>query len=191
MKRAWLFAMILIPLITIAQDRSMHNKLSPNFSSNRSALSKYSRFQIFTTDLPTLINILKQYKMDNKIIGQYSRVVVIEAPWKAIDSLLISSPIIQFIEPVRVPKEETALNEFDLSVNSVNLVHEQFPFSGHGMVVSVKENKPDTTDIDLTGRWLPNPLASPFVNSHATNMSTIIGGAGNSFYTGKGVAWGT
>ena len=191
MKRAWLFAMILIPLITIAQDRSMHNKLSPNFSSNRSALSKYSRFQIFTTDLPTLMNILKQYKMDNKIIGQYSRVVVIEAPWKAIDSLLISSPIIQFIEPVRVPKEETALNEFDLSVNSVNLVHEQFPFSGHGMVVSVKENKPDTTDIDLTGRWLPNPLASPFVNSHATNMSTIIGGAGNSFYTGKGVAWGT
>ena len=191
MKRAWLFALILVPLITIAQESLFHEKLSPNYSSDRRSLSKFTRFHIATSDLPGLSKILRQHRLDGKVLVQYLGVVVLEAPWKTIDSLVLPSPKVQFVEPVRVPKEEAALNEFDLSTNSVNQVHEQFFLSGIGMVASVKENRPDTTDIDLRGRWLPNPLASPFVNSHATTMSTIIGGAGNSFYTGKGVAWGT
>jgi hypothetical protein len=55
----------------------------------------------------------------------------------------------------------------------------------------VKENKPDTTDIDFKGRYLPTNLSSPIISSHATIMMTIAGGAGNSFYEGKGVAWGS
>ncbi len=83
------------------------------------------------------------------------------------------------------------INGFDLSTNKINVVHNKQPLlKGDSMVVSVKENKMDTTDIDLKGRFQSTPLSSSVINSHATIMATMIAGGGNSYYEGKGVAWG-
>ncbi|HET9429627.1 MAG TPA: S8 family serine peptidase, partial [Chitinophagaceae bacterium] len=88
-------------------------------------------------------------------------------------------------------QEELAVSNLDISVNKGNLLHSRYPgYNGQGTTVSVKENRPDTTDIDLKGRWLPTPYSSPIISSHATIMATIIAGAGNSYYEGKGMATG-
>jgi hypothetical protein len=48
----------------------------------------------------------------------------------------------------------------------------------------------DETDLDLHKRVLGSSIASTNVTNHATVISTIIGGAGNSFYDGRGIAYG-
>jgi hypothetical protein len=60
--------------------------------------------------------------------------------------------------------------------------------SGNGIVVSIKENNVDVNDIDIVKRVLPSTLASGVMEDHATTIASIIGGAGNSFYLGKGIA---
>ena len=99
--------------------------------------------------------------------------------------------MITFIDTVRNPKEETIIDGFDVALNKLNLTHDRFKtINGRGTVVSVKENKPDSNDIDLKGRFVTTTTSSPNITSHATIMSTIIAGGGNSFMTGKGAAWG-
>lgn len=91
----------------------------------------------------------------------------------------------------KMPREERAVRGYDLSVNKVNALHARFPeLSGTGQSVSVKEDRFDSTDIDFRGRVVPSPLASDIQSSHATTMASMIAGGGNTFYTGKGVAWG-
>ena len=108
-----------------------------------------------------------------------------------ISAVFLQIPGIIFIERGnRTPKEELQVGNLDLSVNKINLAHRNFPLiNGDGIVVSVKENKPDTTDIDFKGRFLSTNLSSTTVNSHASIMSTMIGGGGNTWHLGKGAAW--
>jgi hypothetical protein len=108
-----------------------------------------------------------------------------------LDKLLNDNAIIFISEYHTNPAEELQINTLDLSVNKINLLHNKSPLlNGNGLVVSIKENKPDTTDIDLAGRFISNPLAATTINSHATIMATMAAGAGNSYHLGKGVAWG-
>ena len=110
-----------------------------------------------------------------------------------INKVLLPLPGIIFIEKGnRIPKEEIQVGNLDLSVNKINLAHRNFPLiNGDGITVSVKENKPDTTDIDFKGRFLSTDLSSTTVSSHASIMSTMIAGGANSWHLGKGVAWGS
>ena len=110
-----------------------------------------------------------------------------------INSVLLAQPGIIFIEKGnRIAKEELQVGNLDLAVNKINLAHRIFPLvNGDGITISVKENKPDTTDIDFKGRFLSTNLSSTTVNSHASIMSTMIGGGGNSWHLGKGAAWGS
>ena len=110
-----------------------------------------------------------------------------------INAVLAELPGVIFIERGnRIPREELQVSNLDLSVNKINLAHRNFPsINGDGMVVSVKENKPDTTDIDFKGRFLSTNLSSSTVNSHASIMSTMMAGGGNTWHLGKGAAWGS
>jgi hypothetical protein len=87
------------------------------------------------------------------------------------------------------PKEEAGVINYDMSLNRINSVWRRFPqLTGSGNVVSVKEDRMDTTDIDLSGKNIPSTISSSNQSTHATAMTTIIAGAGNSYFTGKGVA---
>ncbi|HWN87527.1 MAG TPA: S8 family peptidase [Chitinophagaceae bacterium] len=112
---------------------------------------------------------------------------------RELDSVFLSLPEVIFIENGnRTAKEELIVGSLDLSVNKINLVHKNYSsINGTGVVVSVKENKPDTADIDFKGRFLSTNLSSNTINSHATIMSTMIGGGGNTWHLSKGAAWGS
>ena len=170
-------------------------KISPTFISFRKSLDKNFPYLFFVvvSDTMKFKQLLVERNLLKNIITEHkaSNVYLLKSNLKSIDSILIPSSFVTFVDIVRKPHEESVLDGFDLSTNRINRVHNRFKnISGNGTTVSVKENKPDTTDIDLRGRFISTPLASPSITSHATIMSTIVAGAGNSHYTGKGVAWG-
>jgi hypothetical protein len=101
----------------------------------------------------------------------------------------ISQPEILFADAVRTAATETRINSADPTANAVNTAQQHYPLlKGTGIVVSLKEQLFDTTDIDLTGRYLPSLLAATTTDSHATIMATMIAGAGNSDTKGTGAA---
>ncbi len=106
------------------------------------------------------------------------------------DTTLLHNPAIRFVDVLRIPKEEKAIDGFDPGTNLIAYAHKIFPaINGNGSVVSVKEKLPDSTDIDFRGRIFSIPSGATSMSTHATNMATMIAGGGNSDRTSKGVAW--
>lgn len=116
--------------------------------------------------------------------------IQLKTSWQHLEQTLLNRKDVLFIDRVRMPRTERELTGFDLSANKGNLAHRLWPdINGKGLTLAVKENKMDTTDIDFKGRYISSPIASGLMETHATTMATIAAGAGNSFYTGKGMAW--
>lgn len=104
-----------------------------------------------------------------------------------IDTLLNQEEVL-FIDVIRKPQTEL-MTELDASVNAASAFHHHFPdINGENNIVVVKEDKFDTSDIDISGRTVFNPWASPESSIHASMMATIIAGNGNSYISGNGIA---
>jgi hypothetical protein len=89
------------------------------------------------------------------------------------------------------PQVESPVDDLNLAPNTVNRIHHFFPqLNGEGITISIQEQAYNTEDIDLQGRHIPSSLSAGETSNHATDMATIAVGSGNSFITGKGVAWG-
>lgn len=87
------------------------------------------------------------------------------------------------------PATEARVLDMNLNPNRINAVHARYPtLNGQSIVVSVKEQAFNESDVDIVGRTIDSELKSPDLDNHATEMATIIAGAGNSFVTGRGVA---
>ena len=143
-------------------------------------------------NLPTEIKQYKYVEIKINTGGNFS-FFNIQATVGELLSQIITQANVTFVEDAsRKPTEELQVSKLDLSVNKINLAHSKFPqWNGDGITVSVKEDKPDTTDIDFKGRFLTTNLASAFVSNHAAVMATMIAGGGNSWHLGKGAAWGS
>ncbi|HLO83139.1 MAG TPA: S8 family serine peptidase, partial [Chitinophagaceae bacterium] len=95
----------------------------------------------------------------------------------------------RYIDEQLKPQTEGGVLNYDMSANRITTAWHEFPgIRGEGQIVSVKENRMDTNDIDLLKRHVPSGNISPVGETHATIMTTLIAGAGNSYYTGNGVA---
>jgi len=147
------------------------------------AVKNFSDFKIYI-EKNSHIKIVYEYKEAN--------IFLVRTAWNEVINNILPRDEVLFVDEQRTPKEELAVSNLDLSTDKVNVVFSKFPqYNGNGIVVSVKENRPDTEDIDFHGRYLSTHLSSNIFSTHATNMATIIGGAGNSYYEGKGAAWGS
>ncbi len=182
------------PAVLMAQEKTaISRKLSPLLKASKIPVDQEGIYWIITTDVQLFKDFLSSHKLYGIIRQEYpaTKLLVIHTTRALIDSLILPSTLVSFADIHRIPREESVLNSFDNSTNQINTVHGLYPvLNGNGLTVSVKENKPDTTDIDFTGRYLTTPLSSPTITQHAGIMSTLIGGGGNSDYSGKGAAWG-
>ena len=143
---------------------------------------------VFPKEIKTLH--VEEKKINDYGIYSFFEIIV------TVDDLLskvLTVPEVVFAEETsRTPKEELLVSNLDLSVNKINLIHREFPqWNGDGITISVKENKPDTTDIDFAGRFLTTNLASATVSVHASIISTLIAGGGQYLAFGKrcGMGW--
>ncbi|HEX8677684.1 MAG TPA: S8 family serine peptidase, partial [Segetibacter sp.] len=188
-------ALALFSVPTYCQKQASVYKLSPvlaaKIDSMRSTGTYLFRIMIAGKELPQQLRLAK---LNARKVVEYDSVsfYLIDASMRQLIDLILPLPKVLFVEDgTRVPKEETQVNNLDLSTNRINVVHHRFPqWNGDGLTISIKENKPDTTDIDFAGRYLTTTLSSPVTSDHATNMATMIAGGGNSWYLGKGAAWG-
>lgn len=174
---------------------TLRKKLSPLLLSPKARIDNnaLTTWWVVVTDIERFKTFVAENKLPVEVMGAYipTRLVVIKTTRKVLLNNLLKNSWVVFADAPRIPREEQVISSFDNTANQVNTIHSLQPaLNGNGLVVSVKENKPDTTDIDFTGRYLPTPLSSSTVTQHAGIMSTIIGGGGNSDYTGKGAAWG-
>lgn len=171
----------------------MH-KLSPRLQEqalrSRATASHSLRYIIQCTDT-ALLQQLATAARDSLVINyRYGNVIMITAHPQLVYRSLLPLASVSFVDDGdRKASEEVRINGFDNTVNHINTLHRYYPsLTVAQTVVSVKENEPDTADIDFKGRFISTPLSSHSLSSHATIMGTIIAGGGNSFYTARGVA---
>lgn len=163
-------------------------KLSPFLSQTIKSGKGQFRLIVGVTNAQQFIN---QFKNNLELTRQYNVNVLMITVNAAVIKELAASPLITFMDLAdRSPKEELIVEGFDLGTNRVNVVHERYPLlTGENLMVSIKENRFDTTDIDFKGRVVNSGIASATYSGHATIMATMMAGAGNSYYQGKGAAW--
>lgn len=164
-----------IGILTYSQE-----KLSPKFSlvDRRIDGSKETTFSLsvkniegFKTDFPEIA--IKSY-------SDIFKIVLAQATLDQAFGFAQSENII-FVDFHELPKEESYLSHPNFEMNRVRKVQENYnTIKGEYIHISIKERSIDTTDIDVLNRIQNIGLELDAFSSHATDIATIVGGAGNS-----------
>lgn len=185
----------LLPIcVTQAQPALPVQKLTPALK-NELSLRRTKEKQSWWFQSSVLVKLQQR-------IQQQAPSLRIEKIYPTIGLLVVNGPADQLYELLfwpevsaadkpRVPKEELSLNIYDPSVNQISAAWKKYPLiNGNGLVLSVKENRFDTLDIDFKNRYQSTTLFAAGFSTHASIMATLAAGAGNSHNSSKGVAWG-
>ena len=129
------------------------------------------------------LKTLKSYTLD-----QNNHIITASIQMSELMPVLQLDEVI-FADIIQVAQDEALIKDLDLSVNEIAAVQLRYPdITGKGITLSVKEQMFDKTDIDLIGNIVAYPSNAPVVDDHATNMSTLAVGRGNSYILGRGAA---
>ena len=157
-------------------------------SKNNEALQ---RFIIAGPDIADLLTVLKNKSKEVTIlfVDTPSHAVIIKCKTNYVIHDLLPLKEVIFIDIPSVPHIETGIIGYDRSFHGLNAVDYSIPgANGKNIVAGVKEQKMEAADLDLHKRVLTSPIEAATISSHATVIASIIGGAGNSFYDGRGIA---
>lgn len=141
-----------------------------------------------------LKNVSNLYKSDSiellQVYAPSNTVRMRLTVWKL--NILLNTGDIIFADQYRTPKEELTTGTLDLSLNKISYVHNKFPLvNGDSVFASIKEQKFDTSDIDIKGRYFDSKVAASIQSSHASIMVTMLAGGANTTPFAKGAAWGS
>jgi hypothetical protein len=122
-------------------------------------------------------------------INKPANAVVIECSAAYLKENIVHLKEIIYADEYVEAETEVAIIGYNRSFHGINLLdYAVAGANGKNITVGVKEQKMDAADLDLFKRVLPSSIAASNTESHATVISSIIGGAGNTFYDGRGVA---
>jgi hypothetical protein len=141
------------------------------------------RYSISKTALSILLPRIKICDVRNNL-------VLIQCSHEELFNSVLPMDLVVYIgNEAQQAHTEGRVLDLNLTPNLITYLHHIMPdLNGEDITISVKENAFNTNDIDLEGRYTNSGLQSETQDTHATEMATIIGGEGNSFITGKGVA---
>jgi len=184
--------LLLFSSLTQAQEKSpTESKISPSL---KTLLYKEVTSSSDSLDLVCTVTNEKDFNITNegylRILYSYpnAHVVVCRVPGKNLNVVLSLKDIV-FADVVKRPKEEITTGANDPTANHILFAHYKFPaIKGQSIVASIKEQRFDTTDIDIKGRWINSNMAATTSSSHASIMATLLAGAGNSSPYAQGVA---
>lgn len=168
-------------------------KYSPHVEDKVNKLIKKNNTETFTisvTDVTQFLNKWNRndFEMVQSIPSQNALVIKCNARFFA--NNIIPDNEVLYADIYVNPSTEIQLIGYNRSLNKINLTNEIMPAAnGNGIIIGIKEKLMDITDIDLQKRINTSTIASAELDNHATVIATLAGGAGNSFYTGKGLAW--
>ncbi len=158
------------------------------------AAEKREYFTLLVSDVATFERRLLSVAPRARILSRYepAGTVVLYCPPEVFWRHVAPLPEVQVADVGYVAAApERAVPEHSLTPNHIYAVHRQYPeLDGRGVVVSVKEWRFDSADVDLHGRVLLTGHSAPQTTEHATLMATLIAGAGTSDPRARGVARG-
>lgn len=151
-------------------------------------------FTLLVRDLGAFERQLLAVAPGARILSRYepAGAVVLYCPPEAFWQRVVLLPEVEVADVgYDAAEPERAVPDHSLSPNHIYAVHRQYPdLDGRGVVVSVKEWRFDSADVDLRGRVLLTGRSAPQTTEHATLMATLIAGAGTSDPRARGVARG-
>ncbi len=144
---------------------------------------------IKASNIPALIDEISNANI--RILKILNNLLIVKGKMKDIKTLFLNSSNVKYIGLESfTPKLESKISDLDHSFNRINRIHDSLPdINGSGTIVSIKDALYNINDLDLLGKHINSVLSSNTVNSHATDMATIVAGLGNSSAKGKGVAF--
>lgn len=167
-------------------------KMSPSLEKKWALLfneKKATTCIITTNNLDELQAYLNHQQIPVQKIDFLSGSVVAFIDNKSTLRKLVNQVFVLFVDEFQAAHTEASIIGYNRSFHGINALDYIFPgINGKNIVVGVKEQNMDQTDLDLHQRVLPSTLAAPNIQAHATVIASIIGGAGNSFYDGRGLA---
>jgi hypothetical protein len=177
-------------LVTAANDKW---KYSPAFQQNIEPQKKdiAEKFVITGNDIDALQSALKNQSKNVTIISinNSANSLVIKCNASFIKNRIANLNEVIFIDRYYEPHTEISIIGYSRNFHGINQLDYLLPAAnGKNITVGVKEQKMEEQDLDLYKRVAASSLASATVSNHATVISSIIGGAGNSFYDGRGIA---
>lgn len=166
-------------------------KYSPAFE--KISQTKKQGSQKFILSGLHLDSLLKVMQDKQAIILQVNRPansILIKSTFNYLKEILLPLKEIIFIDESAEAHPEAGVIGYNRSFHGINAVDYTLPgANGKNIVAGVKEQKMDEADIDLWKRVLPSPIEASTGSYHATVIASLMGGAGNSFYDGRGIAW--
>lgn len=122
-------------------------------------------------------------------VDEATNSLVVQCLPEWLQQVLIKDDAVIFADHYIPAQTEAGVIGYKRYFNSINLLDFITPgANGKNIVVGVKEQQMNPADIDLHNRILPSSLAGGNIERHATDIASLIGGAGNSFYDGRGLA---
>lgn len=162
-------------------------KCSPALTQQGLAPNAYA---LQVKDLPAFQIWAESQKLH--IVRTYAptHIVVVEATPSVFWEKILPQNAVQYAdEGAAIIREELKVPGHNHFVNRVSAAHARWPhLLGAGISVSVKEQRFDSSDVDLRGRYQSSPKSAADVSDHATIMASIVAGAGNSDPAGRGSA---
>lgn len=152
--------------------------------------SSLQSFILTGLDIESLLETIKKLPAVNILsVNKPSHSVLVRTSAKYISTHLLALKSIIFIDLRATPQTEVSIVGYNRSFHGINAVDYSIPgANGKNIVAGVKEQQMEAADLDLHKRVLASPLAATNIENHATVIASIIGGAGNSFYDGRGIA---
>lgn len=142
-------------------------------------------------DIDALLSSVRALGCQLLAVDRPSASVRLKASGRTFREKLLPLPELQFADIRMAPLQEISIIGYNRSFHGLSAVDYGIQgANGSNIVVGVKEQRMQEADMDIFKRVLPSVLAGGNITSHATVVASIIGGAGNSFYDGRGIAWG-
>ena len=151
-----------------------------------------ARFSIVGTGQKVLETVLEKYKtlFQHIQLIPTSNAAIVTCSYRTLTELIIKEEAIIFADIYQKATSEIELIGYDRSLHGIQEIDVNIPnANGANIVIGIKESNMDAQDIDLFKRVNPSSLAHRETDVHATVVASLAGGAGNSFITGKGLAW--
>lgn len=155
--------------------------------------SNTASYIICGTDVKIVSDALKKLSPAVVIVKTNESVhaVIIRATASYVKQYVQPLKEVIFIDRYQQPKTEVGIIGYDRSFHGINTLDYTIPGAdGKNITAGIKEQNMEKEDLDLYKRVLPSSIASSNITNHATVIASIIGGAGNSFYDGRGIAHG-
>lgn len=188
-----LFCLIitLLKVHNTSYSQNLTSKISPLLLytiNSPSTKSKIDTVLIYYNDIKCFTTFIDSTKIRIKKIDTKNKFCKIILPVKFIPQI-VNLACVDFADIYIQPTTEILTIGYEKKMHGINKHLFNNPsINGQHIVIGVKERKIDIDDIDLQKRSVNSSIVDNQIDQHATTIATLIGGAGNSYHTSRGLA---